>query len=339
MKTGRNAPCPCGSGKKFKHCCASGSHSLNQELKESLSNETFNSFEDVKAAAERLVAQQNQTVRDDFLGLSSDQVYKMLHFPFDTPDVFQFSEQLDIEPSAPILMLMENIISAIDEKGLKATKISGHLPQKVCKEAWNDYCKRQGPDDFLCSLHSVNKELDFIPLHVARITLELAGFLRKTKGRFYLTKKYQKTANKSGLKGLYPLIFKTYCNEFNWSYWDGYNEVPFLQQSFLFTLYLLKQRGNERVLTSVYKDDFLNAFPSVLEEMEEDTYFTPEQSIRRCYQSRVLDRFLVFLGLATFETIKDSKDIGHQYKIKKTPLLEAMIHFNFSPPKTDKTVH
>ena len=22
MKTGRNAPCPCGSGKKFKHCCA-----------------------------------------------------------------------------------------------------------------------------------------------------------------------------------------------------------------------------------------------------------------------------------------------------------------------------
>ena len=22
MKTGRNAPCPCDSGKKFKHCCA-----------------------------------------------------------------------------------------------------------------------------------------------------------------------------------------------------------------------------------------------------------------------------------------------------------------------------
>ena len=21
MKTGRNAPCPCGSGKKYKHCC------------------------------------------------------------------------------------------------------------------------------------------------------------------------------------------------------------------------------------------------------------------------------------------------------------------------------
>jgi hypothetical protein len=21
VKTGRNAPCPCGSGKKYKHCC------------------------------------------------------------------------------------------------------------------------------------------------------------------------------------------------------------------------------------------------------------------------------------------------------------------------------
>ena len=21
MKTGRNAPCPCGSGRKYKHCC------------------------------------------------------------------------------------------------------------------------------------------------------------------------------------------------------------------------------------------------------------------------------------------------------------------------------
>ncbi|RLA43860.1 MAG: hypothetical protein DRR42_21180, partial [Gammaproteobacteria bacterium] len=21
MKTGRNDPCPCGSGKKYKHCC------------------------------------------------------------------------------------------------------------------------------------------------------------------------------------------------------------------------------------------------------------------------------------------------------------------------------
>lgn len=25
MKTGRNEPCPCGSGKKFKRCCGSGS--------------------------------------------------------------------------------------------------------------------------------------------------------------------------------------------------------------------------------------------------------------------------------------------------------------------------
>jgi hypothetical protein len=28
-RTGRNDPCPCGSGKKFKHCCASKGERLS----------------------------------------------------------------------------------------------------------------------------------------------------------------------------------------------------------------------------------------------------------------------------------------------------------------------
>jgi hypothetical protein len=38
---------------------------------------------------------------------------------------------------------------------------------------------------------TINKEDDFGDLHTARIILELSGLLRKTKGRFFLTKKYQ----------------------------------------------------------------------------------------------------------------------------------------------------
>jgi uncharacterized ion transporter superfamily protein YfcC len=33
VKVGRNAPCPCGSGKKYKHCCLAKSAAMPQPYK------------------------------------------------------------------------------------------------------------------------------------------------------------------------------------------------------------------------------------------------------------------------------------------------------------------
>ncbi|MFV2056366.1 MAG: YecA family protein [Thiohalomonadales bacterium] len=338
MKIGRNDPCPCGSGKKYKHCCISVARAVSNELGDLLSGQEFNSMEEMQATTDTFMEKQNQKAQDDFLGLSSEQVYKMLNFAFDTPELFQFSVPLSIEPDAPILMLVEGIISAIDDKGLPATKTKGSLPQKLCREVWSDYSKLYADDDF-SSFHKVNKEEDFFELHVVRIVLELAGFLRKTKGRFYLTKKYQKIAGESGIKELYPIIFRTYCREFNWSYWDHYNDAPFIQQSFLFTLYLLKTHGEKMTFTSIYEDNFLRAFPMVIDEMEGSSYSSPEEDLRHCYYSRACNRFLVFLGLAELEVIKGDKSNSSRYKIKKTPLFDAVIHFNLIASKIETTIH
>ncbi len=338
MKTGRNAPCPCGSGKKYKHCCLSTAEARVDELQELLSSQSFDSIEELNAAAETLVAKQNQESQDDLLGLSSEQAHKMFYSAFDSPELFQFSEQLSIEPKAPILILMKAIIAAIDDKGLLATKVSGNLPQKLCKEAWTDYCKVQ-PDELYFSYRKVNKEDDFFELNVARIVLELAGFVRKTKGRFYLTKKYQKVANKSGFKGLYPVIFKTYCREFNWGYSDHYNDVPFIQNSFLFTLYMLKRHGDKMTFTSVYEDDFVQAFPMLIEEMDETSYSTPEKDLRRCYFLRAHQRFLVFLGLAELEIIEGKGFLENKYKIKKTPLFDEVVQFNLNDSSLDYKIN
>ena len=338
MKIGRNDPCPCGSGKKHKHCCLSMARAVNDELKELLSAQEFESIEEVQAVADTFVAKRNQKVQDDFLGLSSDQVYRMLYFAFDTPELFQFSEQLSIEPDAPILMLMQGLISAIDDKGLKATQAKGNLPQKLCRGLWQDYCELY-PDEIFFSIRTINKEDDFFELHVTRIILELAGFLRKTKGRFYLTKKYQKIASKQGLKGLYPIIFKTYCAEFNWAYWERYYEVPFIQQSFLFSLYLLKQHGEKMHFTSVYEDDFLRGFPMVMDEIPESLHSTPEKEMRNSYHNRVCKRFFIFFGLAEQKIIKGESFFDNEYKIKKTPLLDAVVNFNFLDPKIAKRIH
>ena len=88
--------------------------------------------------------------------------------------------------------------------------------------------------------------------------------------------------------------------------------------------------------TSVYEDDFLRAFPMVLDEMEEVRYFSSEESFRHCYCSRVCQRFLVFLGLAEMEAIKGDKDYIKKYKIKRTPLFDAVVHVNFLDPNVHK---
>jgi hypothetical protein len=187
MKTGRNDPCPCGSGKKYKHCCLSPASVANDELKDLLAGQEFDSIEDVQALANQFMQQKNLQPQDDFQGLSPEQVHRMLHFPFDSPEFFSFPETLSIEPEAPILTLMQLITGAIDEKGLKATA-KGNLPQKLCKEAIVEYRKYLPKDDYQHWMN-INKEDDFGDLHTTRIVLELSGLLRKAKGRFFLNQK------------------------------------------------------------------------------------------------------------------------------------------------------
>jgi len=325
MKTGRNDPCPCGSGKKYKQCCLSPASAVSEEFRESLTGQDLNSIEEVQALADNFMQHRNQQPLDDFQGLSSEHVHRMLHFPFDTPEFFSFPEATSSEPEAPILHLIRAISSAIDEKGLKATA-KGNLPLKLCKQAKVDYQQHLPAGDYLYRMN-INSEVDFENLLTARILMELSGLLRKTKGRFFLTRKYQQLTGKTGFAGIYPQLLKTYCLKFNWAYRDGYEDIPFIQQSFLFSLYLLKLHGDDWKPFFIYEDYFLQAFPMVINEAESGPYRGAEDVIRSCYSIRTLDRFLYFMGLASIETIPSDKPFSRNYQIRKLPLLEFVVHF------------
>ena len=325
MKTGRNDPCPCGSGKKYKQCCLSPASVASEEFRESLTGQDSNSIADVQALADNFMQQRNQQPLDDFQGLSSEHVHRMLHFPYDTPEFFSFPEMLSSEPEAPILQLIQAISATIDEKGLKATA-KGNLPLKLCKQAKVDYLQYLPAGDYLHRTN-ISSEVDFENLHTARVLMELSGLLRKTKGRFFLTRKYQQLTGKTGLAGIYPQLLKTYCLKFNWAYRDGYEDIPFIQQSFLFSLYLLKLHGDDWKPFLIYEDYFLQAFPMVISEAESGPYRGAEDVVRSCYSIRTLDRFLHFMGLASIETISSDKPFSRDYGIRKLPLLESVVHF------------
>ncbi len=72
MKTqriGRNDPCPCGSGKKFKHCCLGkenstasnhGAASMSEALRQVLGSRQFSSMEEAQAFLNQITQQQNR---------------------------------------------------------------------------------------------------------------------------------------------------------------------------------------------------------------------------------------------------------------------------------------
>ena len=105
QKIGRNDPCPCGSGKKYKHCCMdrtdqhdeeSPTQKVMEEIREALENREFSSLEETQGLVDRVMEKKNRVPHLDFMGLSSEQVYRMLYDPLETlEDIFRLNHHFD----------------------------------------------------------------------------------------------------------------------------------------------------------------------------------------------------------------------------------------------------
>ena len=339
MKTsgiGRNDPCPCGSEKKFKHCClgkegrAAPNESANnasEALRRALEGRHFNSLEEAQTFATEHARQRNQRPMAEFEGLSPEQMAWMLHQPFTSVRLVLFPEVLESQPSARILHLFSLLIEAIGEKGLKPTA-KGNLPRQFCRDAALAYWDEKTHQE-RTRFGNINREDDFLDLHVTRLVTELAGLVRKYKGKFILSRDCRRLLTEGGLAAVYPKLFKAYVEQFNWAYRDGHAELRFIQQAFLFTLYLLTRYGDTWRSQTFYEDAFLRAFPIVLNDVPPSPYCTAEEELRRCYTWRTLVDFVRFLGLAEVEKVSDDI-LCHEYRVKALPLLCEAVQFQIT---------
>jgi hypothetical protein len=333
MKIGRNDPCPCGSGIKYKKCCAdkqptgeqpSGVDEVTGELRGLLQGQSFGSLDEANAFLSRHMRQRNQAPADDFHGLSPEQMHRVLNFPFDTPALINFPTPLDITPQSPIATLFNLLVNAIGDEGLKATA-TGNLPRNFCREAAIAFLGEEGYREKI-KFAGINTELDFSRLHVTRLVAETAGLVRKYKGKFITSRECRKILAESGMPGIYPRLFRAFVGEYNWGYLDRYPDFSIIQQSFLFTLYLLQRYGNEWRPGAFYSDCFLRAFPMVLAEVRPLPYETPEDEAARCYSLRSLERFAEFLGLVEIER-DPSKRFTSDFRLRKLKLLDHVVQF------------
>jgi hypothetical protein len=107
-KVGRNDPCPCGSGKKYKHCClgrtappdeGGKAKQVMEEIREAVDSQRFGSLEEVQGFLDRFMESKNRLPHLDFLGLSSEQVYRMVYHPLEDLG-YMLSFNHTLEPAA-----------------------------------------------------------------------------------------------------------------------------------------------------------------------------------------------------------------------------------------------
>jgi len=155
---------------------------------------------------------------------------------------------------------------------------------------------------------------------------ELAGLIRKYKGRFILSRDCRRLLAGDGMTAIYPRLFRACVEQFNWAYRDGYPELRFMQSAFLFTLYLLTRYGDAWRPQAFYEDAFLNAFPRLLDKVPPSEAIPPDETVRRAYTRRLLVHFSGFLGLAAVEPVSDDL-LCHEYRVKALPLLGQLVQF------------
>jgi len=338
VTTGRNNPCPCGSGRKYKHCCLGkddggrergpgSAQDISDAIARAEAEQPFGSIEEVNAFASALIGERNQAALADFCGLSPMQMRDLLYAPFDSPQTVRFSVDTTPGRKVEILGIFLTLAESIGETGLKVTA-TGNLPLKFCKTVGQQLreAAHQRRASYIAGIRS---EMDVEPLHCTRLVAERAGLIGKYRGYFVLTKKCRDLLARQDEGGIYLELFKAYTTQFNWAYRDGYPEANIVQHAFLFTLFLLVSYGEERRPQRFYEDRFITAFPMVVEMFAETAHSPAESSARRCYVLRALERFAAVFGLA--ELVPESRgSYDFHYLVRKTALLDRFVTFTVS---------
>ena len=340
MRIGRNAPCPCGSGKKYKHCCLVAANdpvndqnnqgpaqSLADQIAQAAADQPFHSLEEVNAYAAKLMNEQNRRTMTDFCGLSPEQMNQVLYNPFDCPAI-QFSTDFTPPFDVRIMKLFRGLVEAIGNDGLKPTA-KGNLPLKVCKMLAAEIAEDGDENDRWVRRNlTIRSEVEFEELNCTRLVSELAGLVRKTRGKFVLTGKCKKLLEKQDSGRLYFELFHTYTTKFNWAYRDGYPEADIVQRSFLFTLYLLISFGDKERPQSFYQEKFITAFPMAFDCFPDTSYSNSEDETRRVYFYRAIESFATFFGLAEL-TVESKELYKTKYLVSPTALLGRFLSFNY----------
>lgn len=327
MKVGRNEPCPCGSGRKYKHCCMRKDEARpagNAEIKQAMLAQTgfsnmeeldaamqryelhcenlpdnqqpptfmeflgkrpptpglfselhelarsrgFSSKEELEAELNRKVTSSNSEPREDFEGLSSDDIHAMLYNPSQSK-IFAINGALTDTTAfeAPVVQQISWALLYMAKRDgeVKLTQRE-NFNRKMCESYLRLFAGWWKPGD------PIPPEQTLTDLSVVHELLLLIGYADASRTKMWLTPEGLDVLTKKQWSQVFRDAIVVVLGEFDWQSWlplDRWNDrLTFIEQSSIFSLYLLKRHPSGT--TQHLFDRFVRAFPAFIESAGND---------------------------------------------------------------------
>jgi len=294
------------------------------EMRSAMKGQAFKSIEEAQAFADAWLGNKNAEPKSEFLGLSPEQLHRMLYGPFDEKsDIVIINKNLSSEKILEIPIVKETVyfLRRLGElQPLKATA-KGNLPRVFACEIHDRF-----PEHPEYPFPIVSEEGD-MKLSSLRHILDMCGWIRKRHQKFYLTEKGQNLNGKGFGPDDFHHLFQTYTRKFNWASRDFYPELEIIQQAFLFSCYILHRKAKTCVNANEFSTYFIQAFPAVL-KMEEKYLPSeePYQLLQHCFCVRFIERFCEYFGLVTIQK-KQRRSLQFDYLIITTSFFDELFQW------------
>lgn len=266
----------------------------------------------------------NNVPKEEFEGYSPIEMMKVLHHTFDSDSPVQFNPlTLDEYSQMPLFRQVKYLLQTVAEHDVKLT-MAGYLPPRIVKELYP-----LGLGDSLIDngFSKLTKEADSTSVVLARNIAEAAGLVKVRKRVLSTTANGIKILNDD--TKLFKQIFRTFCQKFNWAYFDGYEAEQIGRLGFGFTLILLSKYGNVKREDDFYAEKYFIAFP-ILTDGVISSYGTATDYCNNCYSLRTFDRFMLHFSLV--EITQEKKHDAPKHIIKTAlfnRLIEILPHREF----------
>lgn len=258
----------------------------------------------------------NNAPKEEFEGYSSLEMSKILYHTFDCDSPLQFNSLTsDQYNQMPLFRQVKHLLQTLAEHEVKLTT-AGYLPTRIVKEL---YPLGVGDSLIDSGFSKLSKEADSISVILARNIAEIAGLTKIRKGVLSVTANGTKMLDDD--TKLFKRIFETFCQKFNWGYFDRYETEQVGQLGFGFTLILLSKYGNVEREADYYAEKYFKAFPTLTDGVI-PTYGTALNYCSNCYSIRTFDRFLLHFSLV--EITQEKKYDAPKYVIK-TALFDKLM--------------
>ena len=326
--------CSCGSGEEYIDCCwirdvlrekREKARIPFEELEDTVKDKVFSSREEMQSFADEMMEKSNREPDEDFLGLSPEQVHRLLYFPLEqNEDIVKLDKKLPskVFEGAPIVCHTLFFLSELAKVEPLKTTAKGNLPLKFAKLLFDEI-----DDSRFKEWVRFRSEENSRKVITLRHVLRMAGWIKKEKMKFKLTRKGHGLLESGFSERHFFHLLHIFARKFNWGFNDLYPEFRIIQAGCLFSLFLLHKEANDFTEDVVISRAFIKAFPEIAKEVDE-TYISAVKYITRCYSIRFLERFCEPFGFVTIRRKKKKDSYFERLFVKATPLFKKYFVWN-----------